>query len=340
MSKPRIWYLPTPSHTRLVFTQELYERLTARFEVVANETEDPYTQAQIEASIASFDGVITGWGTAAISDEALQRAKRLRIVAHSAGSVKYLFTEAAVKEQLLPRDISVVSANGAIALNVAEHTLGSLIAVSRRWSSLTQNIRETKTWKDPSMPRSAQYLRGAKVGIVSASTVGREVIRLLGPFDVDIRIFDPYLSDWDAGHLGVTKVCLNDLFRESDMVTVHAPSIPETRHMIGAEQLRLLRDGATFINTSRGSVLDHDALFREAQTGRILVHLDVTDPEPLPPDHPLRPLENVTITPHTSGSGTYGYHEIGSTVVRALEHYFNGQSVPGRVPLDKWEQLA
>ncbi|MBT5872208.1 MAG: hydroxyacid dehydrogenase, partial [Candidatus Latescibacteria bacterium] len=105
-------------------------------------------------------------------------------------------------------------------------------------------------------------------------------------------------------------------------------------------QLRLLRDGATFINTSRGSVLDHEALYQEAQTGRILVHLDVTDPEPLPPEHPLRPLENVTITPHTSGSGTYGYREIGRTIVESLEHHFSGQSVPGSVPLDKWEQLA
>ncbi len=110
--------------------------------------------------------------------------------------------------------------------------------------------------------------------------------------------------------------------------------------MIGLAQLELLRDGAVFINTSRGSVIDHDALYEAASTGRIHVHLDVTEPEPLPADHRLRFLENVMITPHTSGSGAFGYHQIGQIIMSALEEFFHGTVVAGRVRLDSWAQLA
>src|SRR5262249_38303951 len=151
---------------------------------------------------------------------------------------------------------------------------------------------------DPAVPHGGRYLRGAVVGLVSASTVGREVIRLLQPFDVTILLYDPYLTDADVRSLGVTKGSLDELFGRSEIVSLHAPSIPATRHMIGAEQLRRLRDGALLINTSRGSVIDHDALVAEARAGRIRVLLDVTDPEPLPLDHPLRALPNVQLTPH------------------------------------------
>lgn len=340
MTVPAIWYLPTPSHTRTVFAPAVYERLLRNFAVKANPHPHGYTTQQVEEEIAGYDGLVTGWGTPPLSEEALRRGARLRIVAHSAGSVKHLFSQELVDRYLIPRQICVVSANAAIALNVAEHAVGALIAMSRRWFDHARNIREKGLWQDPAIPRSSQHLRGATIGIISASTVGREVIRLLQPFDVTILVYDPYLSDWNAGRLGVRRAELDEVFRRADMVSVHAPKIPETFHLIGREQLRLLRDGAVFVNTARGSVLDHEALLEEARTGRILVQLDVTDPEPLPPDHPLRGLANVVITPHTSGAGTYGYQRIGETAVRALEDFFQGRPVAGRVDLEQWSRLA
>ena len=213
--------------------------------------------------------------------------------------------------------------------------------MSRRWIHHAINIRERGMWRDPNQAGSNQYLRGAVVGIVSASKVGREVIRLLQPFNVRILVFDPYLSEWDAGRLNVERVDLNTLFKTCDMVSIHAPSIPETDRMIGAGQLRLLQDDAVLVNTSRGSVLDHDALYEEAKTGRIQVQLDVTTPEPLPPDHRLRALPNVVLTPHISGTGAFGHLEIGEITVAALERFFIGQEpVPGEVDLSSWAHLA
>lgn len=341
MSKPRIWYLPTPSHTAGVFRDETYRRLLAGFDVEVNESDRALTAAEVEEGIAAFDGLVTGWGVMPISGTALKRADNLKIVVHSAGSVKYLFTPEMVAGHLAPRGIRVVSARGAIALNVAEHAVGALIMMSRRWVHDALNIRERGMWRDPDKNWSNQFLCGSVVGIVSASMVGREVIRLLKPFNVRILVFDPYLSDWDAGRMNVERVELNALFEESDLVTVHAPSIPETERMIGWEQLRRLRDDGVLVNTSRGSVLDHDALYEEARTGRIQVQLDVTDPEPLPPDHRLRALPNVIITPHSSGTGAYGHLEIGEITLDALEHFFSGREpVPGEVDLAHWAQIA
>ncbi|MCC7264666.1 MAG: hydroxyacid dehydrogenase [Candidatus Latescibacteria bacterium] len=340
MSLPAIWYLPAPNHTRTVFAPAVYQRLLDNFALTINPGPGGLSAQQVEEGLHQFDGVVTGWGTPPLTPAALQRAGRLQIVAHSAGSVKHLFTPEQVEGELIPRQLCVASANGAIALNVAEHTVGALIAMCRQWFTHARNIREKGLWLDPGLPKTGQFLRGATIGLISASTVGREVIRLLQPFDVQILVYDPFLSDWEAGRLGVEKVELDEAFRRADMVTVHAPKIPETYHLIGARQLGLLRNGAVFVNTSRGAVLDHEALLAEARTGRILVQLDVTDPEPLPADHPLRALENVVITPHTSGAGQYGYHRIGEYTLLALEAFFQRRPVPGRVDLTRWAQLA
>src|SRR5205823_5929371 len=153
--------------------------------------------------IAEFDGVITGWGSPAFTAEALERAGRLRIVAHSAGSVKFLFPGELVREYLVPRGVTVSSGNLAIAYNVAEATVGYLIAFGRHWFEHVHTTRSAGGWRDPAVPQSGQFLRGATVGLVSASTVGREVVRLLQPFDVRILLYDPFLQPAEAERLGV-----------------------------------------------------------------------------------------------------------------------------------------
>jgi hypothetical protein len=123
-------------------------------------------------------------------------------------------------------------------------------------------------------------------------------LRVLQPFDCKILLYDPFLTPQAARGLGAELVGLDAIFERSDIVSVHAPALPDTRHLIGAAQLRKLRDGAAFINTARGDVLDHDALLQECRTGRIVAALDVTSPEPLPPESELWTLPNVILTPH------------------------------------------
>jgi phosphoglycerate dehydrogenase-like enzyme len=340
MERPRVLYIPPPSHTAKVFRLETYGRLCRRFDVVASGLEERWTSERLAGEIAGYDAVVTGWGSPPVTAAVLQNAERLKIVAHSAGSIKALFPREVVEQYVQPRGLTVFSANAAIALNVAEYAVGAMIMVPRRFVEQTAALRAGESWRDPAAPPNAIYLRGATVGLLSASTVGREVVRLIQPFDVRILIHDPYLSDRDAGRLDVEKVELDDLFARSDIVSLHAPSIPATRHMVGAAQLARLRDGALLINSSRGSVLDHDALLQEARTGRIRVVLDVTEPEPLPADHPLRRLPNVYLTPHTSGGGAYGYLKIGDWTLEALEAFFADRPVTGAVDWSRYELLA
>ncbi len=338
MSKPKLLYLPTSGHTESVFKPEEFERLQTQFDVTSNETGSNYTSEQAAELVAGYDGVVTGWGTPQITEEVMQNADKLRIIAHSAGSIKRL-VGAVVKEYIVPREICVFSANEAIAYNVAETTIGMLIMTSRRWVDFIAHTRTGK-WSRSELDWKGQCLQGSVVGIVSTSTVGRQVLKLLQPFNVTVLVYDPYLSDWDAGNLGVEKVSLNDLFARADLVTIHAPSISETDKMVGAEQLQLLRDGTTLVNTSRGSVIDHDALLAEARTGRILIMLDVTTPEPLPVDSPFRQLPNVFVTPHVSGAGNYGYFKIGEMTLAALEDFFADKPVIGAVDFGRFDRLA
>lgn len=340
MAKPKVLYVPTSEHTKRVFRDETFARMCEEFDVTVNDTGAELEPDEVAHWVTGCDGLVTGWGSRPLSEEVFANAPDLKIIAHSAGSVKFLVTPPMIEKYLVPRGIVLFSANKAIALNVAEATIGMLIMAARRWVDHNAYYHQTGKWRSPDIPTNGQYLRGCKLGLVSASTVAREVIRLLQGWDVEFLVYDPYLTDEEATSLGVRKVGLNELFAEADHVSVHAPKIPETDRMIGREQLRLLKDGAAFVNTARGSVIDEEALVEEAQTGRIFVALDVTDPEPPAPDHPFQYLPNVYIIPHTAGAGYYGYFRIGEMTVKALEDAFAARPVEGAVPLDRWAQLA
>ncbi len=340
MSKPKVLYVPTPGHTNRVFRPEAFRRMLEAFDVSANDTGRELEPDEVAERLAGCDALVTGWGSCGLSEAAFDRAPSLKIVAHSAGSPKFLASQEMIDRYFIPRGITIFSANVAIALNVAESAVGMLIMTSRRWIDHNAYYHATGKWGSPDVPRNGQYLRGCQLGVVSASAVGREVIRLLQGWDVRFLCYDPFLSDEAAAKLGVERVELNELFARADHVTVHAPKLPTTDNLIGREQLRRLKDGASLVNTSRGSVIDEAALIEEAQTGRIFVALDVTEPEPPAPDSPLQHLPNVTVLPHVSGAGNYGYLQIGETTVQALEDCFAGRPVNGAVNLPNWEITA
>lgn len=339
--KKRVLYLPNSIHTERVFTPPVWQRLVSQFEVTRLAPgERNCTSAQVAAAITGFDALVTGWSTPLLTEEVFEQADALRIVAHSAGTVKRMFLECYPK-YIVPRNICVFSANREIAYNAAEHTLGLMIMTARRMLDHALMIRRDQSqWPDRMLRPNSQYLSGSTVGIVSASQVGRRVIDLLKPFDTRILVYDPYLSAEEAAALNVTKVSLLEAFAEADIVSVHAPLLPETRGLIRKAHFAALRDGAVFINTSRGAVLDEQALIETCATGRISAALDVTTEEPLPADSPLLRMHNVIVTPHLAGSGYYGYARIGAATVQALEDYFAGRPVAGAVDVNTYDIIA
>ncbi|MFW6437806.1 MAG: hydroxyacid dehydrogenase [Armatimonadota bacterium] len=338
--KKKVLYVCTASHTKRVFKPGKYEEMCELFDVTENNGDTNWDSDEVAERAGGMDAIVTGWGAPAMTPAVFEAAPDLQIIAHSAGSVHGLIPDDIAQDYVIDRDITIFSANGAIAANVAESALGMLLMTMRHWVHFSNHIHNTPHWRSSFYDFNGKFLLGSTVGIVSASKVGRWMVKLLEPFQCEILCYDPYLTDEDAEEMSVEKVELNALFERSDHVTVHAPRLPTTEKMIGDEQLSLLRDGATLVNTSRGSVIDHDALFKHAQARRIHVCLDVTTPEPLEPDSPFRQLDNVIITPHVSGSGYYGYHLIGDMTVQALVDCFAGNPVDGAVPMHRFETIA
>ena len=336
----KVLYLPKPDHTELAFTPYWWRRLRRGAEVVEWNHAVPCTSENVAERIGDVDVLVTAWGSPRLTDEVLQKATKLRLIAHAAGSVKFMLSQDAVQRVLIPRGIRVFSGNGAIALNVAEATVAMMIMGARRWIDHALAYRERGMWRDPALPLNGQCLLGATLGLVSCSTVAREVVRLLRPFRARILVYDPFLPLQEARRMRLKPVDLETLFRESHIVGVHTPLLPETVGLIRGGHLRLLRENSVLVNTSRGKVIDHDALLEEARTGRFVAVLDVTDPEPLSPDHPLRHLPSVIILPHIAGAGFYGYHRIGELLVRAVEARAKRQPFEGEVPLERYERIA
>jgi phosphoglycerate dehydrogenase-like enzyme len=277
---------------------------------------------------------MTGWGSPGLDAKLLAAAPRLKIMAHSAGTVKPF-----VCDETWKRGIVVTSAAAVIAVDVA-HFAVALMEIGRKNVMEISPQTTAGGWGHEKKHRPSDDLRGSTVGIVAASHVGRAVISLLRHFEVRILLADPFVTAEKARELGAEKVELDDLFRESDIVSIHAPSIDSTRHMVDARRLGMMKDGATFINTSRGSLVDEAALAAELGRRRIWAFLDVTDPEPPPKGSPLYGCPNLTLTPHFAGSIGRARKRLGATATEELKRFFGGEKPLYSVTRDIMDRSA
>jgi phosphoglycerate dehydrogenase-like enzyme len=255
--------------------------------------------------------VLSGWGCPPLDAPLLARAPELRAIVHAAGGVKGHVTDACWDRGLL-----VSTAAGANAEPVAEYTLARILLANKGAGRLAREYRARRAPIDLISEFPDVGNLGKTVGIVGLSRIGKRVVELLRPFELDVLVSDPYVA-------GAAE--LDDLLRASDVVSLHAPSLPSTRHMLDARRLSLLRDGATLINTARGALIDQDALVAELITGRIDAVIDVTEPEVLPPDSPLYDLSNVVLTPHIAGALGVEVRRLGDSALDELERYARGE---------------
>ncbi|MFF3753390.1 hydroxyacid dehydrogenase [Streptomyces sp. NPDC002018] len=257
---------------------------------------DDFTTGRARAVLAEAELLVTGWGCPPLDAAVLEAAPRLRAVVHTAGSVRGHITEACWE-----RGIEVSSAAAANALPVAEYTVAMILLSGKRALESARDYRAARRREErPRTPEVGNY--GRTVGILSASLIGRRVIDLLRPYDLRVLLHDPYVDGVQAAALGVRQVGLGELFALTDTVSVHTPLLPATRGLVSRELLRSMRQDAVLINTARGAVVDQDALVEVLRADRIRAVLDVTDPDELPPDHPLWECGNALITPHLAGS--------------------------------------
>ena len=317
---------------RVLLTEEFAryeERLQFRFPPAADSASPPGARNKLDAAgarrlLEGADGCVTCWGSPPLTAELLDAAPGLRVIAHAAGTVRPYLSDA-----VWERGVAVINAAGAIAEEVAQYTT-ALIVIGRR--SLMETAPQTARgkWRDVELHRPASDVRGITVGVIGAGEVGRRVLALLRHYQVRLLLTDPFVDATRAAELGAAKRELEELFAESDVVTVHAPNNEQTRHLVNAERLALLRDGAIFINTSRGPLVDQEALAAELHRRRIWAFLDVTDPEPPPSDSPLLGCPHLTLSPHVAGavSGSVRYQL--RWVLDDVARLFNGEPLRHR----------
>ncbi|MFI7062615.1 hydroxyacid dehydrogenase [Kribbella sp. NPDC050124] len=272
----------------------------------------------VRAELAEAEVLLTGWGCPPITADLLDAAPKLRAVVHAAGTIK-TFVDPVVFE----RGIAVSSAAAANAIPVAEFALAAIVLAGKR----AFRLRDWYRTVDHSRPLPGAPIvgnLGTTIGVLGASRTGRLVLERLRGLDVDVLVNDPYLSESEASAFGATWCDLKTLFSASDIVSLHAPLLPETRGMVSAELLAAMPDGAVVINTARGGLIDHDALERECASGRIDAVLDVSDPEPLPTSSALLQLPNVFVTPHLAGAMGNEVVRLGEAAVAEIERLAAG----------------
>ncbi len=316
---PRILLAMMSGLLDYAFTAAQLERLAASGELLhGGEPVEDLSSAEALASLAQADVIVGHWGCPTLTEEVLAAAPRLALFAYAAGTVKWQVTDA-----VWSRDIRVTSAAAANAVPVAEYTVASILFANKGVFSFAARERDPDV--DVAIDPSRIGNLGRRVGLVGASHVGRLVIELLGPYDLELAVADPFLSDADAVELGVTRMELDELCAWAELLSLHAPEVESTKGMIGAAQLAALSDGATLVNTARGGLVDETALIAELSTGRISAVLDVTVEEPTPADSPLRRMPNVFLTPHVAGAAGTEMVRLADLAVQEVERWARGE---------------
>ena len=313
--RPDILIAMRPALFDQLFAEDQQARLRALGAVTLQPFEDNLDEAQLTRLIGGRDIVITGWGTPPFSDAVLAAGDRLQLIAHSAGSIKRLLPPAVFAEGR-----RVTHAAEAMAIPVAETTLMLILLCLRRFHLIDRAFKESG-WAAAKALGPGTELAGARIGIIGAGHTGRMVLRKLEALGAVLWLYDPYVSETEAAELGARKVELKTLLRECPVVSLQAPSTPETYRMLGAEQFSWLQDGAVFINTARTHPIDEAALLAELQSGRISAALDVFEEEPLPDGSPFRQLDNVIISPHMAAVTEQAYHRQGRITIDEVASY-------------------
>ena len=289
------------------------------------------------------DILLTGWGAPTVDEETLALAPRLRAIVHAGGSVKPY-----VSKHCFERGVAVSSAAAANAEAVAEFTLAAILWGNKRVLPIALDYRHGRSNPSGTPFAQIQWERvypdlgnhRKQIGVVGASRVGRRVISLLKALDLEALVFDPHLDEAEARALGATKTGLDELCERSDAVTLHAPELRETQHMISAARLSRMKDGAVLINTARASLVDMRALERELEAGRLFAILDCTEPFHLPPDAKLHSLSHAFVTPHIAGSLGNEKARLLAAAIDEIARWARGESFSHPVRLEDLNQIA
>jgi phosphoglycerate dehydrogenase-like enzyme len=338
-TRPHILVLPPPSLYRKLFTPETDTRLRKLGTITYNGDERDLTSADLAERVGPADVCITGWRCPKFTDDVVAHAPRLKLIAHSAGSIKFMFPGDA--DAALSRGFKVTTAAAAMGASVAEMALMMTLLLLRPIHQLDAGLKAKGDWATLKARGSGEELAAQRVGVIGAGHTGRHYVRLLRAMSVETWVFDPYLTEARAAQLDVERVTsLDELLAACRVIALHAPSTPQTYRMIGKREFALMKDGACFVNTARSSLVDPDAMLAELRKGRISAALDVFDEEPLPVDSPLRTLSNVILTPHVASHTVNTHFRQGEVTVDEVQRFIKGEPLRYAVTAEMLATMA
>jgi D-3-phosphoglycerate dehydrogenase len=256
-------------------------------EVIYNPTGKPLSSAEVAQLLPGIDGYIAGLD--AIDANALQTADKLKVICRYGVGVDNVDLDAARRKGII-----VTNTPGANSVSVAELALGLILALARQIPEAVAAVHLGK-W-----PRySGISLEGKTIGILGLGAIGKQLARRLSGFDCSILAYDPYADAAFAGQNQIVLASMEEVIKTADFISLHLPLLPETRTLVNDTFLSKMKKGSFLINTSRGEVVDEQALLRALQSGHLKgAGLDAFTVEPPDPKNPLLNLPQVIATPH------------------------------------------
>lgn len=289
--------LPDGPIRRSFFTPKVLKKMKEmdHIEFSWNDKNRHWTEEELAEHLYDQDACIFGWGCPKFATETLKRCPNLKVLSVLGGGVKS-YIEASLFEET---HIIVTNQANQMAKSVAEAVLAYALAALREIPYYDYQLKNGLPWRSDDYYNEGLFYR--TMGMIGLGQVGRYVIEFLKPFDMEFIIYDPYINPDTIVGKNIRMGTLEEAIEQSDIVSLHAAHTPETHHMINAEKLSKIKEGALLINTARGGVIDEQALIQELKKKRFKAVLDVYEEEPLPLESGLRDLSNVILIPHMGG---------------------------------------
>lgn len=301
------------------FTPEMRAFLDEHFEVVYSPEKRQLLPEELVQYAKDADVLMTGWGHGMINAELLKQTS-VKIVAHTGGSVANC-----VDPDVYPAGIRVISGNPLYAESVAEGTIAYMLLGLRRMHDFVEEVRKGG-WQ-PSF--GTEGLLDQTVGIIGMGAISKDLIRMLKPFRVKLKIYSGHEIDKEyLAENNAVQVSLEEVFSTCKIVSLHSALNEKTRGMIGKEHFDLLQDGALFVNTARGAIIREDEMIEALKENRFHAVLDVYCTEPLAEDSPLRSLPNAYCIPHKGGPTQDRRPRVVEALGKDLLRYERGEAMP------------
>lgn len=288
-----------------------------------NNSTEQFSEEELRDKLDGKDVCITGWNNIKFTREVLARAKDLKLVAHTGGTVASI-----VSDDLYERGVKVISGNLFFAESAAEGVIAYILAALRDIPYYSNSMKRGG-WKEPDYYNEG--LLDQTVGLVGFGGIAKFVIEMLKPFRANIKVFSNHLDNGAAAGYGIKKASLEEIFTACRIISIHLSRRPDTFHMINRKLLKMIPDGSVLVNTARGSIIDEEALTEELARGKFKAVLDVYEKEPLPYDSKLRAMKNVILMPHMAGPTIDRRKLVTIGLVDDIKSFFNGGALKNEI---------